>query len=446
MFTYFSTMSIYIKILAFLAAFSATTYLYSGIYTLSLDKKSRPHRIFFAVTLTLALWSFCIFWVYTASNIDTVKMWVKISFIGVILFYALNLHLVLEITGMVRTFSRYIYIIYLPSFYFAYVNIRSYILYKNFQFLNGKWIFYFGNEFHKTGLFLLYSGIYVGLTTSILLLYSKKASSIRKKRQAKTLSISFFCALTCAAIESLLLPVISSYKSTQAVSIFLLIWIFGVWFSIVKYRFLSISPAMVSKDIVDNISDEVILLGENLNIISVNKKVEDLTGKSSEELKHKKISEIIIEHRGLYREIKNIRKENKKEFFDRIHFKNKNGKLSLMNAKIKMIYDRFGDKIGVVIIGKDSKDLKNFISNYNITPREVEIVHQLIVGKSNKEIAHRLNLSIRTVKAHLTSIFGKVGVSNRFQLLNLLNEYTLSLSINSGKRLLIKTNNNFNSS
>ena len=51
-----------------------------------------------------------------------------------------------------------------------------------------------------------------------------------------------------------------------------------------------------------------------------------------------------------------------------------------------------------------------------LTPREREIVQLLGVGASNKEIGNQLNVTEKTVKAHLTSIFRKLGVSDRLHL------------------------------
>jgi DNA-binding NarL/FixJ family response regulator len=51
-----------------------------------------------------------------------------------------------------------------------------------------------------------------------------------------------------------------------------------------------------------------------------------------------------------------------------------------------------------------------------VTPRERQIVDLLSAGASNKEIAKRLNVTERTVKAHLTAIFRKLGLSGRLQL------------------------------
>ena len=48
-----------------------------------------------------------------------------------------------------------------------------------------------------------------------------------------------------------------------------------------------------------------------------------------------------------------------------------------------------------------------------LTPRESEILRLAASGLSNKDIAERLYLSLRTVKAHLTNIFNKMGCGSR---------------------------------
>src|SRR5262245_3398392 len=51
-----------------------------------------------------------------------------------------------------------------------------------------------------------------------------------------------------------------------------------------------------------------------------------------------------------------------------------------------------------------------------LTSREREIAVMVAGGASNKEIGHRLAISVKTVKAHLTNIFKKLGISTRLQL------------------------------
>jgi NarL family two-component system response regulator YdfI len=48
-----------------------------------------------------------------------------------------------------------------------------------------------------------------------------------------------------------------------------------------------------------------------------------------------------------------------------------------------------------------------------LSEREQEVLTFLAQGAANKEIAHRLHITERTVKAHVTSIFNKLGVNSR---------------------------------
>jgi|GEM_PF-137230 len=53
-----------------------------------------------------------------------------------------------------------------------------------------------------------------------------------------------------------------------------------------------------------------------------------------------------------------------------------------------------------------------------LTPRELELVAHVAEGKSNKEIAAAAGISVKTVEAHLASVFVKLGVTNRREVMN----------------------------
>ncbi len=48
-----------------------------------------------------------------------------------------------------------------------------------------------------------------------------------------------------------------------------------------------------------------------------------------------------------------------------------------------------------------------------LTDRERDILRLAACGMSNSRIANKLSVSARTVQAHLTHIFGKLGVGSR---------------------------------
>ena len=51
----------------------------------------------------------------------------------------------------------------------------------------------------------------------------------------------------------------------------------------------------------------------------------------------------------------------------------------------------------------------------NFTEREIEVLHLLLQGLNNKEISQKLFISNHTTKAHVASIYKKLGVANRVQ-------------------------------
>lgn len=63
----------------------------------------------------------------------------------------------------------------------------------------------------------------------------------------------------------------------------------------------------------------------------------------------------------------------------------------------------------------------NGVRVHALTSREREIAGWVASGAANKEIADRLGVTQRTVKAHLTAIFRKLGVTDRLRLAIFLN-------------------------
>jgi DNA-binding CsgD family transcriptional regulator len=60
---------------------------------------------------------------------------------------------------------------------------------------------------------------------------------------------------------------------------------------------------------------------------------------------------------------------------------------------------------------------ESFLTKYNITDREHEIILKVVQGKSNADIAGELFISLATVKTHLHNIYRKIDVDSRYDLL-----------------------------
>jgi len=79
----------------------------------------------------------------------------------------------------------------------------------------------------------------------------------------------------------------------------------------------------------------------------------------------------------------------------------------------------FDPKVADVVINALSCDKKentyNFEKDYNLTDREQEVLEYICEGLNNGEISKILDVSVNTVKVHVSSIIQKLGVEDRTQ-------------------------------
>ena len=86
------------------------------------------------------------------------------------------------------------------------------------------------------------------------------------------------------------------------------------------------------------------------------------------------------------------------------------------NFSLKMDYHKLSAQLEELEEEHKPFDLKAA----NITPAEVRVIETLTVYKAgNREIAERLNLAESTVKLHIYNICNKIGVDNRFAIIDL---------------------------
>ena len=90
-----------------------------------------------------------------------------------------------------------------------------------------------------------------------------------------------------------------------------------------------------------------------------------------------------------------------------------------------MVYlKRFCESQGRTATGVSlpSQDLAAVSERYGISDREGAVLELVLAGKKNDEVARQLCISPHTVRNHIYSIYGKMEVTNRIQLLSLCSE------------------------
>ncbi len=72
---------------------------------------------------------------------------------------------------------------------------------------------------------------------------------------------------------------------------------------------------------------------------------------------------------------------------------------------------------------KKNGDIPNPSIIGKLTRRELEVSHNVCLGLSNKQIAHKLGLSENTIENHLRNIYKKLAVHNRTSLVAVVNHH-----------------------
>jgi two-component system, NarL family, nitrate/nitrite response regulator NarL len=90
-------------------------------------------------------------------------------------------------------------------------------------------------------------------------------------------------------------------------------------------------------------------------------------------------------------------------------------------------FDRrlMSDVLTRVLSQKDEQEDPEALKIATLTQREREVIALVTEGRKNKQIAERLYISDTTVRHHLTSIFSKLGVSDRLELVIYSYQYGL---------------------
>ena len=68
-----------------------------------------------------------------------------------------------------------------------------------------------------------------------------------------------------------------------------------------------------------------------------------------------------------------------------------------------------------LVLKLQSFNIEEIQKQYDLTKREVEILEFILLGKSNKEIEELLFISYHTVKNHISNLYQKLNVKNRYQ-------------------------------
>lgn len=82
---------------------------------------------------------------------------------------------------------------------------------------------------------------------------------------------------------------------------------------------------------------------------------------------------------------------------------------------------------------KSRAKIQSMADAFNLTKREVDVLAEMMSGKSNKEIGEQLFISESTVKTHASNILLKLNVKRRAEAITLVNQRLMEAKDNGTK-------------
>ncbi|MCE5299804.1 MAG: PAS domain S-box protein [Spirochaetia bacterium] len=133
-------------------------------------------------------------------------------------------------------------------------------------------------------LFYLY---YITACVLSLLLFFESASKSKHVYKKKTSVVLFatlsLCLLT-GTINEIVMPRLNVI--VDITNIFVLIWALGIFYALVKYRFMSITPKSITDDIIAQMAESLIILDDSFTVVFANRAAFAMSGYTEGELKN----------------------------------------------------------------------------------------------------------------------------------------------------------------
>ncbi len=283
-------------------------YIAMGLYVLRLNSKSRLNRSFFFLCLIYAFWAFDNVLFHVLKDKENIWLYHKIFAFSWCFFIGIGLHFTLILTKRVKLLKKWwIYvIIYLPGIVFTCLEIITQFSVSDFVPSKFGWKAIYRLDSAWYWLYQFYYTFYTLFSVVLIWLWGKTSSILREKKQSRIIIICSFFGLISGYTFDSLLPQLNLRFLPPIGTLLILIWIFGIWYAIVKYRFMTVTPSIAADEIISRMMDLLFILNYEGIITSVNLRVIELLGYMEKELIGRPFKDIALETDEINNELNRI--------------------------------------------------------------------------------------------------------------------------------------------
>ncbi len=383
-----------------LSIVSAITFLASeimGIYIFQVGKRTMINRLFFFSFQCLAIWSLGLIFIYQSR--DQVSFWLgdKASAIGWISFVALFLHMSLILTENTHIINNRwkLGLLYLPT---AVLFVWE--------------VFFLGPNVGRQAVdtfYLAYDSYYIVYCTIAffcLATWGYNSDSKRVRTQAAIVAATvLFAAVSAFCMERFFPLIIAGEGRADPLHIFVFVMFAGFWYAVKRYDIFNLSALIKPEDILDRITELVIVVDTTDTILRVNPSFEALTGYSQEEAIGAKCTRFLARSTGDGCWLAN------EDLVVEAVIHAKCGETIPLQVRTSTIYDQVGERAGVLVMCQDLRLV-------NLLKQEIEI------RKRNES-----DLEYNSFHDALTGMYNRAYFELQLQKLEAENQYPVGIVI-----------------
>jgi PAS domain S-box-containing protein len=379
----------------FLHFFNTLLYLYLAVYIFIKNPKALVNRLCVPFLLSFGLWSFSLIFIHNPFSSENIaRLFVNISSIGWVSFSSFFLLFIFAFTGKRKILKKkWLYpLIFVIPLVFIYKQWTG-SLFVDFDKLYYGWKSLYGSSIWPY-LFPFYYLSFVGTGLYINFNFMRMTQNPVLKKQAKIIHVTVIITLILGTFTDVILPLLNIHVIPNIADSVILIWAFGVVYAMVKYKFLTITPATAASNIISTMFDCLILLSLNGDIVTVNKATLNLLGYNEDELKGASVSMLFAKEALKNDLVKKIVRERDLENKDFI-LKTKKGKEIPVILSSSVLRDHAGVPGGIVCVAKDISERKK-LDEEILKSKKLESIGILAGG-----IAHDFNNFLSVIMGNI---------------------------------------------
>ena len=369
--------------LSFILFLTSVIYLFLGSYSVKLEPSSRLNRTFLYICLCFALWAFAFSFMHATGSAADVMLWYNISSPGWCLFSGASIHFLFLLAKKDNLIGRkWVYpLLYGPGLLLVYKQVVDSFAITGFvkvgwgyaevaPITSGWYLF-----------FMLYQAGYIVLGLVMVIIWGMQSGLRRERKQALMMFATTSISLVLAFTNDILLPGMKIYLLPSISPVIVLIWAFGMWYSITRYRLMSVNLQNAAGEIISRMKDMVLLLDTSGCIVKINDRVTGLLGYAEDFLLRKPLRDIVRDGNDVAFELSRMKVGISSDCEMVTGFIDSTGGELPVRMTATMIRDRYGDPIGTAVVGSDIREtiqLRNEIKERARTEAELKLRNERI--------------------------------------------------------------------